>query len=66
MTTNTPKQKNMNKSRKDKKREKVMGQIIDWMCKDVDWELKRKLDKLQEYENKVNPLGLWRVEWKNK
>ena len=46
--------------------EKIMGQVIDWMYKDVDWELKRKLDKLQEYENKVNPLGLWRVEWKNK
>jgi hypothetical protein len=45
------------------KQGKIMEQIIKWMFKDVDWELKRKLDKLQEYENKVNPLGLWEVKW---
>jgi hypothetical protein len=41
-----------------------MEQIIKWMFKDVDWELKRKLDKLQEYENIVNPLGQCKAEWK--
>lgn len=54
------------KEDEDKERSKVIQKIIDWQFKDADWEFRRKIIKLQEYENKVNPLGLWKVEWKDK